>query len=798
MNKILLLILCLHGSIFLSAQEYVVLGKVVNKDSQPLEFVEVVLLNEDAMIVQGKLTNEEGEFNIETQKGKYSIRILKLGDILYTQNLEINTDIDLGIIKVEAIHTLKEVVILAEKKLIEKKSDRLVFHVENSIVASTGTGFDILQKVPGIRIQGDDIHIIGKSAIKVLVNTKLIPLSNQDLSDYLKTLDGDTISKIEVITNPPAKYEAEGNSGLVNIVLKKVKTDNFGGNIKSTYKQATYLTGYLGGNIQYQKNKVSLFAAINSGYGSIQPVEANTFFNPTQIWDTENRIRYFTKAISSRAGIDYDVSRKSSLGIQYLGSIGAPDIKEKTRTNIINNESKEIDSLLRTDAISDREVKYHSLNVHYKTAFDSIGKNMSADVDYFTYKNTFSRLNTTNSFLSDDSFIEGSTDIFKSFSNQNIQTISSAIDFEWPTTHVDFAFGGKVSFIKTDNNTAAFNFLENQFLMNENLSNIFKYRENIQALYVSMNKSIKKWDFKLGLRIEATQTQGNSKTLAQVQNNEYVRVFPTLYLLYSPHENHSYAFSYGKRIARPNYLSLNPFRWFNNPYSFTEGNPFLQPSFTDNFEVSHLFSDNLNTALYFSKTNNGSSQVTFSNPATNIQATRWRNFLDEYSIGFSQSYTFDTISWLESYAQLDLNYSRITSDIPDTISEQDGFNFNFSVDNSFFFNAKKTFFGELNFWYASSGVDGVDILSESYNLDLGLKAWFLDKKILASLAITDILRTNQSIIKTTVNSVKQAYQNYYDRRQLRIALTYNFKNNRIRSRTKKFSNEEERNRANNN
>ncbi len=780
------------------SQEYAVFGKVLNQDSQPLEFAEVILFDNDSVMVQGELTNNKGEFFLSASKGRYLIQVVRSGNNLYTIELEINDDIDLGIIKVEEATELDEIVIRAKKKLIEKKADRLVFNVENSIVASSGDGLDALQKIPGVRIDGDRINLAGKSTIKVLINNRLIPLSNQDLSDYLRALGADNIAKIEVITNPPAKYEAEGNSGLINILLKKVKTDHFGGSIKSTYKQATYPTNYLGGRVTYQKKKLSLFTNINSGYGSTRPIEANTFFYPTQTWSTENKIQYFTKTIAGRAGIDYDLSNRSTAGIQYLGSIGSPDIKEKTIADILDSESKERDSLLLTDAKSDRQVSYHSVNTHFKTDFDSIGKNMSIDIDYFIYDSKFDRLNTTNSFLPDGNFIDGSTDILQSFSNQKIQTISSALDFEWPVKFADLSFGGKLSFTKNDSDTEVFNFLNNQFLIDEGLSNVFEYKENIQALYISMSTSLKKWDFKLGLRLEATQIQGNSKTLNQVSNNDYVRVFPTVYLMYNPNESHSYSFGYGKRISRPNYSSLNPFRWFNNPYAFTEGNPFLQPSFIDNFEISHLFNDNLNSSLYFSKTNDDSSQVTLSNANTNIQATVWRNFLNEYAIGFSQSYTFDVINWLESYIQLDLNYSKITSDIPDTIREQDGFNFYFSLDNSFYFNSEKTFLGELNFWYAAPGVNGVDILSESYNLDFGLKLWFLKRKLQTSVSVTDILRTNQSNIETTVNMIRQTYQNYYDSRQLRIALTYSFGNRKLRSNSKKFSNEEERNRTNNN
>ena len=254
--------------------------------------------------------------------------------------------------------------------------------------------------------------------------------------------------------------------------------------------------------------------------------------------------------------------------------------------------------------------------------------------------------------------------------------------------------------------------------------------------------------------------------------------------------------SYGKRINRPNYRELNPFRWYSNPFSYTEGNPFLQPSFTDNFEVSHTFKSNLNTSFYVSITEDGQDQITLTNSNDNIQATIRRNFLEEYALGISQSYTFKKIKWIETYLQYDINYSKINSALPNTIAEQDGFNFYGGIDNSFTFNKDKTFLGELNFWYSSPGVSGVDYITESYSVDLGLKGLFIEKNLQLKLVVSDIFRTNQNTIRSLVNGINQEYRNYYDNRQLILSATYRFGNKKLRSKRKQFSNEEERRRAN--
>jgi len=192
--------------------------------------------------------------------------------------------------------------------------------------------------------------------MQVMVNNQLLRLSGEDLSNYLRSLNSEDISKIEVITNPPAKYEAEGNSGLVNIVLKNVKRDYSGGYIRSTYQQSTYPIGYLGGGLTHQKNKLSVFANINSGKGSTAPIENIKVFYPDQLWDTNSDQRVFTEFISGRAGIDYNISDKSSFGIQYLGSTSKPDIEESIRTTVLNRASNSMDSLILTNGNTDAKV----------------------------------------------------------------------------------------------------------------------------------------------------------------------------------------------------------------------------------------------------------------------------------------------------------------------------------------------------------------------------------------------------------------------------------------------------------
>lgn len=771
------------------------LSGIVRDSIDVIEFANVVLMDSNNNNIDGTITDISGRFKMSVKKNHYKLKVSFMGYKDTILNVDITDYTDVGSITIEYENSeLDEVVVSARKKIIERKVDRIVFNVENSIVSNGGSAMDALQKTPGVRIDGENIGLIGKSTIKVLVNGRISPLSGEDLSNYLRSISSDDIARIEVITNPPAKYEAEGNSGLINIILKNIKKDYFSGNIRSTYKQATYPSSFLGGGVTYQKDKLSLFANINSGNGSVAVNETNKIFYPIQNWDTQSQIRYFTKFVSGRAGIDYDISDKTSIGVQYLGSASRPNNEEKTSTNIFNTNNS-LDSLLLTIASSDKKVFYHSVNGHFKTVFDTIGKSMTIDIDYLVYKNNLDRTNSTNSFLPNGDIIENSNQIFRNTSNQDVKSFTTGVDFEWPIQFSNIEFGGKLSYIENNSDVGAYEFQNDSFVVNSDQSNIFEYKESTQSMYVSSDKSLGKWDFKIGLRTEFSQTQGNSITLNQTNKNNYSKLFPTVYVNYNSSKVHTWSFNYGKRINRPNYSSLNPFRWFSNPYSYTEGNPFLEPSFVDNFELSHLYNNNLNTSLYFFITENGSDQITLTDPNTNIQATIRQNFLNEYAFGIAQSFTLKKIHWIESYLQYDLSYAKIKSSLPNTINEQIGVNFYASIDNSFYFNTDKTILGEFNFWYSAPAVSGVDKITESYAVDAGLKWLLFDKKLQINFILTDVFRTNISTIKSVVNDIRQEYRNYYDSRQLRISATYQFGNNNLRNKQKKFSNEEERNRT---
>ena len=224
-------------------------GNVISDKNEPIEFAEIILFTKDSIAIKSDLTNEKGYFNIKHDKGFYILQIRQLGNVFYNKNIILENDVFLGDISIKQTSIeLKEIVISSQQKIIERKNDKLIFNIEKSIYSSSGDALDALKVTPSLKIQNDKVEMIGKSAMGVLLNDKLIMLSGDELIAFLKSIPSENISKIEVISNPPAKYDAEGNGGLVNLVLKKNKTDNWQILMRSNLKQATYFSTSLGSN----------------------------------------------------------------------------------------------------------------------------------------------------------------------------------------------------------------------------------------------------------------------------------------------------------------------------------------------------------------------------------------------------------------------------------------------------------------------------------------------------------------------------------------------------------------------
>jgi hypothetical protein len=744
-------------------------GKIFDNNNTPVEFAETQLLTKDSIAFKSELSNEQGYFSIETKKGVYILLVRQLGKILFSKQLDVSENLDLGLIKVETSQILQEVVVEGKKKLIEKKIDRLVFNVASSISASSGDALDALRVVPRVKVQNDKIGIIGKSELLVMVDDRLIRLSGDDLISFLKTIKSENIESIEVITNPSSKYNAQGNSGLINIKLKKAKNDSWAASIRSIYKQATYSTGNSGVNFNYQKNKLTLSSDFNYIKGSIAPIETKKIYYLSSLWSEENNRIDYSKSVSARMDVEYKLSPKITFGLRLNTLNNSPNVVDDIKSEIINNDSQKIDSVITTKAEKLTSRISNIFNFHFAYLFDSIGKKITLDFDHFDYANESSRLFQTN-------IAAGNNDTYSSANNigsQKVGNYSFNVDMEHPTRFMVLNYGGRISFSKTNNTFKYFDLDSGVPVLDTKQSNEFVFDENTEAVYLSAQKEInKKWSAKLGVRLENTHTKGNSITLNQENTIAYIKLFPTAYLTYAHNDNNSFSLNYGKRIGRPSFSQLNPFKWVSSPYSYSEGNPYLLPSFTDNIEFEHSYKDILISSIYFSRLSNGFEELTIVDRITKIQQSTPKNFIENNMVGINESINLEPYKWLRVNFFLDVYYSSTKSTTPVTLNLLQGWNGEATISNDLILNKNKTLLFNMTYNYTTEGVDNLDRNTAFSQLDLSLKCSFIQKKLQIALIGNDILRTNRPEYIGYSNQLLSTFKNYYDFRFVRLSLSF--------------------------
>ncbi len=688
---------------------------------------------------------------------------------------------------------LQNVEIQFKKALIEKKVDRTIFNVDGSVAAIGTDALELMSKVPGIRVVNERVSLVGKGSINIMINDKITPLSEDDLANYLRSIPSDHISKIEVITNPSAKYDAQGNNGLINIVLKKAVAEGFKGAVNLGFTQASHLTGSGGGNLSFRKNKITLFTNFNIRKGSTVPFEQSNIFYPVQTWNVVNKDRNFRVVPSGQLGLDYQISKNTTAGLSY--NAGQTDFhsEENIKTSVFN-KAGEIDSILNSDANAKIKSNYKTGNFYWKQLIDTMGKQLVINADWFKYKDDNHRFFDNTTFGRDGGIVPESFAQYLSSSRQNIGLYTLKADLDLPYKAFNLSLGAKASFIKNQSEVSFFKMTNDIYEIDNGQTNLFNYNENTQALYFNLNKTFKKWDFQMGLRAEYTQIEGIS--VNSTTREDYLRLFPTLFISYRKNEKSEFSLNYGRRINRPAYKKLNPFRWYSNQYSYAEGNPFLRPSYNNNIELSHTYSNVLTTTLSFNNTNDGYNNVNFTDVNTNIQILRPVNLMTSYQYQLSNSIVFNRLKWLESLNQLDVFYIRSNSSIAETLPNLNGVGAYFSTSNQVIFNKIRTLMGEVNFWYQFPGVNDLNKMKSQYRLDIGFKRLLLDNKLQLALNMADILKSGKDRYSSIVNGINQEYRNYYDSQYLRLTVRYNFGNDKIKQQDRKPGNEEERRRSN--
>ncbi|MBB5440785.1 hypothetical protein HDC92_004489 [Pedobacter sp. AK017] len=752
--------------------QYTISGKI--KDSvtnNPIELVTVILKHE-LLTVQTTVSDSLGNFKlINIDPKTYNIGFSLTGYKLRIQNLKVNSDTLINVNLTSQNIELRNVTITSSRPLIERKIDRLVYNVTDNPALMGAAATDILRSTPLVSIDNDEINIIGKSGARVMVNGRLVNLSGQDLYNYLKTIPINTISKIEVITSPPAKYDAEGNSGLLNIVTSKQKSKTMYGNIGSVYQQNYYGSSEINGSINGSFKLIDFNAGLSYRKGKSRPSENSIIQYTNQDWYQTNIRNQDINRLNFNSAISFKINKANVLSLNYTGSFMDRLENAKARTDIYNKASVQ-DSFLLSTNIIDQQTDIHDFNIYYRSDLKE-GKALEIAANYLLYDqakdqelrgvNYFSDFTTTGETVND-----------RSTSPQNIHVFTATADYEQTFKKIKFNFGWKSSFIDIDNNFSYYRSIGSEFIIDNTRSNQFLYAENTQAAYTSSTFSIKRIEFKLGLRAENTHLEGNSVQYNQVNKTTYFKVFPSLYIQHALKNSNIISFSYGKRISRPGFSEYNPFRYYFNAYQYAEGNPSLQPSFSNNFELAYTMHQKYILTLFYQGVNNSFLQTPFIDPLTGLVNYTRRNVGKEGTAGVYAILPIKITEWwnannvLTGFIRYENSIGPGGNNLRNNIVSA-----TFQSNNLLYLNGKKTFIGSFDLKYKAPTRTYIFNASTVYTIDLGIKRMFLDKHLHVGINASDIFYTGNPTYNSIPNTISPIYSVIKaDNRSFRISCTY--------------------------
>lgn len=791
---ILLLAVVLNYS-YAFSQQFSVKGKVFGQGKAPVEFLHASLLKNDTVPVQQTMTDSLGHFSLKAEKNTYRLVIKQFGRECLNRVIVLDRDLDVGTIEIQEATELQGITISSRKKLVEQKIDRLVFNVENAIMPSGGTALDALKSTPGVRVQTENISIVGKGEVLVMIDNRLQRMSQEDLVSFLKSIPADNIKSIEVITTPPAQYEAEGNSGLINIKLKKAKANTWDAGIGASYTQKIFGGGNLQGSFNYNHNKLSLQASLNKGKQQLLTTTSEQIFYKEERWKQEMRNRSESNLLSAGLGIDYKLTDKWTTGIKYLGSFTDRTSVNHPLITRFSNASQVVNGFVASDVMAGNKPEMNTLNWYHSLMLDSLGKNLTIDVDFFNYRKTDDRFFSGNEQDLNKMPVPGT---FFSSTNTNVNSIknySGKADVSLPYKWANISLGGKFSYTNTNNDLVVYDHHTGSPVLNTGQSNTFNYREYNEALYFSAAKKITdKWETQVGMRMEATQTKGYSKNLDQTNVVNYIKLFPTAFVTYVPGDHHSFSLNYSRRIRRPDFDYLNPFVVRTSPYFYAEGNPFLKPSYIDNFEFTYVKNQQWVSSVYYSKVTDFGQELSIVDGATNITRQTPVNYANTCQIGFSTYYNMNRWAWWNSLTGLNVNYQNVQSKTS-FVQSTDGYNGYIYSNNDFTINRSKSVFLGVNYALQLPGRYQIFHISTMNILDVSMKFLLMDKKLTLTVAGEDLLNAQRPVITYYSNGVKTNVRTYGDTRGARISISYKLGKTAIKLKQRDFGNEDERRRA---
>ncbi|AXG71693.1 outer membrane protein beta-barrel family protein [Kordia sp. SMS9] len=762
-----------------------VTGKIVSETNEILPFVNVLVNTLDGALVKATISNENGLFTLKDIAPKtYMLKISFVGYTTLSREITLGTKKnDLGtIIMSVSAESLEAVTVVAEKPIIQVEPDKTVFNVASMVGSAGNNGLEILRKAPGVRLDNDNnIVVEGKAGVLIYIDDRQSFLAGDDLTAFLQSLQADTIESIEIITQPSSKYDAAGNAGIINIKLKREKGLGTRGSVSSTVTVGDYARTNNSVSINSRFKKWTFFGSYSNFFG-----RSTGFINlfrtqGDKIFDAQTDSENDAFSNNFRTGADYYLSKESVIGTVVSVNLRDAASTSNSVTPIIDRNTRVTDSILRAPNSSENNSFNLNANVNYRYK-DTLGTSFSVDLDYGRY--TRERFNNQPNFYTTPTGEILNANITYQETPIDINIYAAKVDYGQKLGKGSFEAGAKVSKVITDNTFNFFDVINGVNNLNMNRSNEFEYDEKIYALYAKYNFALDKWKFQAGLRMERTDSQGEltaeNTDQNQVVSRQYTDFFPSAGISYQANATNSLALSYSRRIQRPNYQILNPFEFQLDELSFSRGNPFLQPQYTDNFKISHTYKYTLTTSFSYSYISDFFAQVTEAE-GENRNFLNTRNVADQEVYNLSISYPFKVNNWWRAYANVYGLYTKFTATNPAFITiDQNTFGFYAQTT----FSLPKEIKLEVSGWYSSPSIWGGTYETQSLgSLNIAVqKSW---GNWTGKITMNDVLYTIPWQGVTQFGDLRIDGRGGSDSRNINFYVRYSFGNSDVKNAKKR-------------
>lgn len=791
------------------AQDAALIGLIHDADGQPALFANVALYAaSDSSLAKVETTNETGIFRMEgLTPDNYFLKATYVGSpdlVVEVADLKQNEQRDLGLLTFDrSAIELAEATVKASRAMVEVKSDRTVFNVQGTINSTGSDAISLLRMAPGVAVDNNDnINVLGRSGVLLYVDGKRLPLTGDDLTNYLRNLPADQIDRIDIISNPGAKYEAEGNAGIIDVRLRKDDSHGGNGTVSGTWSQGRYGRANLNASGNYRNKVLNAFAS--GGLGTSKGFNDMYFENVQNGISLTESVEMINERNSAdvRAGIDVFFSPQHTIGVLVNSrrSVGESTSSNRNLIATIAAPSA-IDSILVAQDFSNTISTQQSYNLNYR--FDNgKGRSLNVDFDYGLFSNDAERLQPNRYFDAEETVVL--TEVINSFDTpSDIEITTAKADFEDGLWNGQFAAGVKLSRVVSENTFLFYDVINTTPQLNDRSSNLFDYEENVYAAYVNYSRQVgESVSISAGLRAEQTDATGSLQAfLPDLQEPpvefNYLSWFPSAGLSWRFAPQHTLAVNYGRRINRPDYNVLNPFNNRLSELSFEKGNPFLRPEIVNNLELGLTLAYRYNFKVAYSRT---TDQITrLMAPDENDPRAgfiTWDNLASQDVFSFNLSAPVQVVPGWSAYVNLSASHINNQADYGDG-AVVDLQAFTYSIYQQSTFDLPAGLKGEISGYFSGPGVwGGVFEYESNWSLNLGLQRKFLDDRLNVRLAANDIFyQTGWDGTSFFDGMQVNVASGRWDSRRVSLSLTWDVGNTKVTSRKRKTGIESEASRV---